>query len=81
MAKIESALIDMKKILLMTREVGEGAYTLSQGGLEVSTEKVTIESLMNRTENLINGIQLDFGTSENGTSDGNQTILDVEVVL
>lgn len=76
-AKIESALLDMKKILLLTQEVGEGSNTLSQSGLDVSTEKVTIESLLNRTEGIVKGIQLDFGG--NTIADGNQTILDVQV--
>lgn len=78
-AKIEAALVDMKKILLLTQEVGEGSKTLSQGGLDVSTEKITIESLLNRTEGIVKGIQLDFDLGNNTTADGNQTILDVEV--
>lgn len=78
-AKIESALLDMKRILLLTQEVGEGSRTLSRGGLDVSTEKVTIESLLNRTESIVKGIQLDFDLGDNTTADGNQTILDVEV--
>lgn len=78
-AKIESALVDMKRILLLTQEVGEGSRTLSRGGLDVSTEKVTIESLLNRTESIVKGIQLDFDLGDNTTADGNQTILDVEV--
>ncbi|XP_061167320.1 uncharacterized protein LOC133176179 [Saccostrea echinata] len=80
-AKIENALEDMKKIQLLQQEVGEGVSLLSQGGLDVSTEKVTIESIMNRTEQYLKGIQLDFGADGNGTNKDNQTILDIQVVV
>jgi hypothetical protein len=69
----------MHEVLLLTQEVGEGAKILSRNDLAVSTEKVTIASLRNRTEQFISGIQLDYGVDGNDTSDDNQTILDVKV--